>query len=159
MSSSLIGILVLALLLVRTFIPRAIGGKPTLPVVLLAIGLVDVARTAQAHPFGVRDVLLLLASLSLGILIATARAFTTRIWRENGTAMSRGTWRTALLWLVAMAQHIGVGLLMSNPAVDSSATLAYMGVVLLAQRLVLVARARAAGLQVGRHGDETRLAR
>ena len=73
------------------------------------------------------------------------RAVTVRVWRQDGRVLRQGTWLTALLWLVSIGSHLAIGAVQhgSAAAAAGAATLAFLGVTLGAQQLMLRARAGA----------------
>jgi hypothetical protein len=79
------------------------------------------------------------------VLFGVVRAVTVRIWRQDGRVLRQGTWLTALLWLVSIGSHLAIGAVQhgSAAAAAGAATLAFLGVTLGAQQLVLRARAGA----------------
>lgn len=67
----------------------------------------------------------------------------------QGNAWHQGTWVTALLWVARLGQHLLLDTLVA-PGLGSASLLLYFGVVIFAQRLVVLGRARARGLVPGR---------
>jgi hypothetical protein len=108
---------------------------------LLVIGLVELVSYGQHH----RLTDGILAFLAASLLFGVVRAVTVRIWRQDGRVLRQGTWLTALLWLVSIGSHLAIGAVQhgSAAAAAGAATLAFLGVTLGAQQLVLRARAGA----------------
>jgi len=63
------------------------------------------SRPGAAVPAGVTSVIA--GSLVLAAAFGALRAATVRIWIADGQAWSRGNWLTALLWVAAVAAHLG----------------------------------------------------
>jgi hypothetical protein len=57
----------------------------------------------------------------------------------------QGSWVTAVLWVVGIGQHLLVDSLVA-PGLGADSLLLYFGIVIFAQRQVVLARARAHGL-------------
>jgi hypothetical protein len=136
-----VGLAVLALLIFRQVRRRQVraGNRAyTLPLVLAVIGVLDLNSVNTHHPLTtVQWVHLALSLVVFGIGFGALRAFTLRIWRENGVLWRQGNWLTVVLWLVAVAGHSlldGLGL------VGSASLLLYLGVTLATQRIVMLTR-------------------
>jgi hypothetical protein len=147
-----IGVLVLALVLVRQVQKRSVreDSKPVLLLVLLAIGLVGIVDFIRAHPVNGTGIAMLAASLVAAAGFGAIRAYTVRLWRENGTLYRQGNALTVVLWLVAIGVHFGADVLIDHSGIDYSgsakglATTAltlYIAVSFGVQRLVVAARA------------------
>jgi len=136
---------VLIWLLYRQLTERPVKERALLGWIVLAYGLFQVSRFAPSAPVTSWDVVVLLVSALLGCALATFRAFTVRLRRRDGQLTQRGTVVTAVLWVVGLGQHLLSELLMTTPALAQTTLLAYFGLVILVQRGVLLARARAAG--------------
>jgi hypothetical protein len=72
---------------------------------------------------------------------------TVRIWREGGQLLMRGTWLTAVLWVVAVAAHLGYDYLVvgggkNAGSVGNATILLYLMVSLTIQRFVMLTRAQ-----------------
>ncbi len=103
-----LGVAVLALLIYRQLIARPVNAS-TLRI-LVILGVVGVVQTAQFLGQNHSSVLtygLIAGSLVLAAAFGALRAATVRIWIESGQAWSRGNWLTALLWVAAVAAHLG----------------------------------------------------
>ncbi len=146
--SIVIGAAVLLLLLTRQVQKRTIkeDSRPTLLLVLTAIGLIDLVQFLSAHPANGTAIAMLVASLVLAAGFGALRAYTVRLWRENGVLYRQGTVVTLLLWLVAIGVHFGADVLIdgsgSAKGLSSAALLLYIAVSLGVQRLVVGSRVR-----------------
>jgi hypothetical protein len=84
-------------------------------------------------------------SLVLAIVFGVARAATIRIWQKDGVTWSQGSWITALLWIAALAAHLGYDYLLDahrgTAGLGSATILLYVAITLGTQRLMLMQRA------------------
>jgi hypothetical protein len=77
------------------------------------------------------------------------RALTVRVWRQDGQLLRRGTWLTAVLWVISLAAHLGYDDLVAGHAtagknggnVGDATVVLYLVVTLTVQRYLLLARA------------------
>jgi hypothetical protein len=139
-------VLVLAFLLSRQLTVRPLRERSVIGLVLVVVGLVEVAQFAGAHPMGAGDIALLVLSLAIGCALAVVRAlWTIRLWVQDGRTMRQGNALTALLWVVSLGQHLAVDKVVLAGA-GTATILLYFGVVLVVQREVLVLRARRTGV-------------
>jgi hypothetical protein len=140
-----ISLLVLAWILYGQVRRKQLQGKTTLGLILAAVGLIETGYFAQHTHLTSKDVSLTVVSIAIGLGLATLRARTVRIWSEGGTAWQQGTWVTATLWIVGLGQHLLVDSFVAKGLGEASLLL-YFGIVIFAQRLVVIGRARAQGL-------------
>jgi len=143
----IVGAAVLALLIYRQLVARPVNAS-TLRI-LAILGVVGVVQTAQflgqnhssALTYG-----LIAGSLVLAAVFGALRAATVRIWIEGGQAWSRGNWLTALLWIAAVAAHLGYDALVAdghgNSGLGSATVVLYLAVSLGFQRVIVQQRAR-----------------
>jgi hypothetical protein len=142
----LIDTAILVLLLYRQLTVRPLNDG-RFSVVLIGVGLVELVAYGQHHRLTDGILAFLAASLAISVLLGAVRAVTVRLWRQDGRVLRQGTWLTALLWLVSIGSHLAIGAVQqgSTAAATGAATLAFLGVTLGAQQVVL--RARAGALQ------------
>jgi hypothetical protein len=149
MSSSVInivvGLLVLAWIISRQVRRQPLNQKTRLGLILAAVGAVETWNFVQHNHVAGRDLALTGLSIAIGLGLAVVRARTIRIWAEAGNVWQQGTWVTALLWVVGLGQHLLLDAV-GAPGLGSVSLLLYFGVIIFAQRLVVVGRARARGL-------------
>ena len=133
---------ILVLLLYRQLTVRPLNDG-RLSVVLVGVGLLELVAYGDHHPLTDGILAYLAASLAISVLLGALRAVTVRIWRQGERVLRQGTWLTALLWLVSIGSHIAIGAVLhgSEAAALGAATLAFLGVTLGAQQVVLWARA------------------
>ena len=149
MSSSVINIVV-GLLVLGWIISGQVRRKPLtqktrLGLILAVIGLAETWNFVQHNHVAGRDLALTALSIAIGLGLAVVRARTIRIWAEAGNVWQQGTWVTALLWVVGLGQHLLLDAV-GAPGLGSVSLLLYFGVIIYAQRLVVLGRARARGL-------------
>ena len=138
-TSLVISLLVLGLLLYRQLQVRPLRTTLVLPVVFLILGIAGLTQPGKnglETTSGIVILVALLAGDAVGL--GALRALTVRIWQSGGMVMRQGTWLTMVLWVAGAAIHAVVDLL---AGISDSTLLLYFGITLLAQRLVLQARA------------------
>jgi len=140
-----IGLLVLAWLISSQLRRKPLSQKTRLGLILAVIGLVETWNFARHTHLTGRDVALTGLSIVTGLGLAVARAWTVRVWAGQGNVWQQGTWLTALLWVAGLGQHLLLDTLVVS-GLGSASLLLYFGVVIFAQRLVVLSRARARGL-------------
>jgi hypothetical protein len=149
MSSSVtnivIGLLVLAWLISGQLRKKPLTAKTRLGLILAVVGLVETWNFAKHTHLTGRDIGLTGVSIAIGLGLAVARARTVRVWADQGNVWQQGTWVTALLWVAGLGQHLLLDTLVVS-GLGSASLLLYFGVVIFAQRLVVLSRARARGL-------------
>ena len=148
--NAVIGLAVLVWVVWNQMRTRPLTARRTrLAGILGIIGVVQLAGVAQGHPVGATAWALLLVGLAAGAAIGVWRAFTMRMWVQDGVTVVRGTWLTAVLWLVSVALHVGIDLLAPSALTTGSASiLLFVAVSLGVQALALTRRAVVADLPV-----------
>ncbi len=142
-----IGLAVLAWLLARQIQARLVreDRKPTVLLILLVLGVVQVSTFFTSAPSNSGVVLLLAASLVLAGIFGVVRGYTVRLWRAEGQLWRQGTWLTITLWLVAIGSHVGLDFLLEDAGaakgLSGASILLYLAVSLGAQRLIVQSRA------------------
>ena len=126
--------------------------RPILLLVLLVVGIVELVQFVQGHPVNATGITMLLASLVAAGVFGAVRAYTVRLWRENGTLYRQGNLVTVLLWLVAIGVHFGADVLIdhsgSAKGLSSVSLMLYIAVSFGVQRFVVQARAAAMARQL-----------
>lgn len=140
-----IGLLVLAWLISSQLRRKPLNARTRLGLILAVVGLAETWNFAQHTHLTGRDVTLTGLSIVIGLGLAVARAWTVRVWAGQGNAWQQGTWVTALLWVAGLGQHLLLDTLVVS-GLGSASLLLYFGVVIFAQRLVVLSRARSRGL-------------
>ena len=156
LTNLIIGVLVLVLFLSRQLVTRRLSESYRLSLILAVIGIVEFANFLSGHPHddgGIATALV--GSLVIAAVFGAVRALTVRVWRENGQLLRKGTWLTAVLWVLSLAAHLGYDDLVAGHItgknggnVGDATVLLYLVVTLTIQRLVLlnrVARQEASG--------------
>lgn len=147
--SIVVAAVVLVLVLTRQVQKRSIkeDSRPTLLLILVVLGVIDLVRFVSAHPANGTAVAMIVASLVLAAGFGALRAYTVRLWREGGVLYRQGTVVTVLLWLVAIGVHFGADVLIDGTGaakgLASAALLLYLAVTLGVQRFVVGTRVRA----------------
>jgi hypothetical protein len=157
LANLLIGVAVLALLLWRQLATRRLTESYRFSVILAILGILAFAHFLQGHPHDTGAIAAAVAgSLVLAGAFGWVRALTVRVWRQDGGQLLRkGTWLTALLWVITLAVHLGYDELVAGHVTsknggnvaDATAVL-YLVISLTVQRYALlrrVARQEAAG--------------
>jgi hypothetical protein len=148
-----IGIVVVVLLVSRQLMARRLNESYRLSVILAVIGAVEFVnflKSVHGPHDDDRIVVAVVGSLLLAGLLGAARALTVRVWRQDdGQLMRRGTWVTAVLWVVSLAVHLGYDELVAGHIAGSNggnvgdATIVlYLMVTLAVQQFLLLARVK-----------------
>jgi len=157
LTNLLIGIAVLALVLWRQLATRRLSESYRFSVILAVVGIIEFADFLQGHPHDSGAIAAAVAgSLVLAAGFGWIRALTVRVWRQDGGQLLRkGTWLTAVLWVVSLAVHLGYDDLVAGHVtgknggnVANATVVLYLVITLTAQRYALlrrVAREEAAG--------------
>jgi drug/metabolite transporter (DMT)-like permease len=157
--SILIGLAVLVWLLWRQLQARELRHDRgyLLPLALVAIGVVQIVDYDRDHPLAGAGIALLVVSIVVAAGFSIVRATTVRVWLHDGRLLRQGTAMTIVLWLVAIAIHLGGDHLIAPHEADrigSVSLLLYLGVSLAVQRFALGERARRL-LTAGAWPDDT----
>lgn len=118
--------------------------------ILAILGVLQLSHylSASTHVSG-KVTLALVGSALLAIVMGAVRALTVSVWRGNdGQLLRKGTWLTGVLWVVAVAAHLGLdewvagsGSSKSGSVADASILL-YLAVSFGVQQAVLLRRAQ-----------------
>ena len=149
-TSLVIGLLVLAWVLYRQLMTRRLSDNYRLSIILAIIGAVQFVDFLKGHPGNPGGITAaVVGSLVLAAAFGVARAITVRVWRQGGLLMRKGTWITAILWIVGLAAHLGFDYLVAGHVngtnggnVGDATILLYLVVTLTLQQFVLLARVR-----------------
>ena len=146
-SSIVIGIAVLVLLVLRQLRPRPAkeGTRWVLLLVLAGYGVTQVSAAAKGHTLKTETIALIVASLIVAAVFGAIRAATVRLWVEGSTVMQRGSAVTVALWIVAIAVHLGLDVLIDKSTdishLGTSTLLIYLAVTFGVQSLIIAGRA------------------
>jgi hypothetical protein len=147
--SLVIGIFALVVLVVRQLSTRRLRENYTLPLILGVIGVITFATFLKHRTTSDTHIIEAVAgSLVLAAVMGVARAATVRVWRDGaGQLLIRGTWLTGVLWVVAVAAHLGYDYLVvgggkNGDSVGNATVLLYLAVSLTIQRLTMLTRAQ-----------------
>jgi hypothetical protein len=142
-----LGVAVLALLIYRQLTARPVNASALRIFVILAVvGVLQAAQFLGKNHAGVLTYGLVAGSLVLAAVFGALRAATVRIWVADGQAWSRGNWLTAVLWVAAVAAHLGYDALAAtgpgNRGLGSATVVLYLAISLGCQRVIVQQRAR-----------------
>jgi hypothetical protein len=146
-----LGVLVLGLLIVRQLRTRPVNSSSArLTLVLGVIGLIETVQFFDHHHgTGTFAVAALAGSLVLAAIFGVLRASTTKIWLQNGQAWSKGNWLTAVLWVLAVAAHLGYDALVDThhglSGLGNATIVLYLAISLGVQRMIVAQRAQRLG--------------
>jgi hypothetical protein len=148
--SLVIGLAVLALVLFRQLATRRLSESYRMSIIFGVIGAVQFADFLKGHPGNPGGITAaVVGSLVLAGAFGVARAITVRVWRQGGLLMRKGTWITAILWIVAVAAHYGYDDLVAGhitgkngSSVGNATVLLYLMISLTVQQFVLLARVK-----------------
>ena len=149
-TSLIIGLAVLAFVLARQLMTRRLSENYRLSLILAIIGVVEFVTFLKGHPGNPGGITAAVAgSLVLAAAFGVARAVTVKVWREGGQLMRKGTWLTAVLWIIAVAAHYGYDDLVAGhitgkngSSVGNATVLLYLVISLTVQQFVLLARVK-----------------
>lgn len=160
----LIGVAALVLVVYRQLVARPVNSTGLRIAGILGIlGLVEAVQFLRTNHSGAVTYAALGGSLVLAAAFGAVRASTVRIWIKDGAAWSQGNWLTAVLWIAALAAHLGYDYLVApghgGKSVGASTALLYVAVSLSIQRVIVQQRARRLepGLPSGGLGQLDRL--
>jgi hypothetical protein len=157
LTNLVIGIAVLALVLWRQLATRRLSESYRFAVILAIIGVIEFADFLKGHPHDSGGIAAaVVGSLVLAGGFGWIRALTVTVWRQDGGQLLRkGTWVTAVLWVVSLAAHLGYDDLVAGHItgknggnVANATVVLYLVITLTVQRYALlrrVARQEAAG--------------
>jgi predicted histidine transporter YuiF (NhaC family) len=145
----LIGVAVVALLIVRQLRTRPVRETSAVRIILILaiIGVIEMVDASKHHHVAASAVALIVFGLVLAAGFGAWRATTVQVWRNgDGSAWRKGTTATAALWILAIATHIVIDVVIghtdkSAAGVASASILLYLAVSLGVQREMLRARA------------------
>jgi nicotinamide riboside transporter PnuC len=149
-TSLVIGLAVLALVLARQLMTRRLTENYRLSVILAIVGVVEFVTFLKGHPGNPGGITAAVAgSLVLAAGFGVARALTVQVWRQGGQLLRKGTWITAVLWIIAVAAHYGYDDLVAGhitgkngSSVGNATVLLYLVISLTVQQFVLLARVK-----------------
>jgi len=162
-----IGVVVLALFLSLQLRTRLLRENYRLPLILAVIGIIQFVTFLNGHPHHDGSILAAVAgSLVIAAVMGAVRVPTVQVWRQDGQLLRKGTWLTAVLWVISLAAHLGYDYLVAGHAtgknggnVGDATVLLYLVVTLAVQRYLLLTRAarREAAGQLTADGPPVRL--
>jgi hypothetical protein len=153
--SLVIGIAVLGLVIYRQLRVRPVRGNLRVMVILAILGVLETAQYLRGVHHNSGTIAAELAgSLVLALLFGVARAFTVRLSYREGQWWTQGNWLTVVLWVLAVAAHLGYDFVVSGggskaEAFGNATILLYLAITFGAQRLIVQARAQRAGMRGG----------
>ncbi len=115
--SIVIGLAVLAWLLWRQLQVRELRHDRgyLLPLGICAIGVLQIVDYDREHRLAGAALALLALSIVVAAIFSVIRATTVRVWLHDGRLLRQGTALTIVLWLVAIAIHLGGDHLIAPP--------------------------------------------
>ncbi len=146
-SELVIGVVILGLLVYRQLRSRPLRGNQRILLVLLLLGLVEAWGYFHGGKHSASAAAVALAgSLVLAAVFGAVRAFTVRIWTQDGQPWVKGNWLTAALWVLALAAHLGYDYLVGQHKdigdIGGATVVLYLAATLAAQRIVVSYRAQ-----------------
>jgi hypothetical protein len=142
-----ISVAVLGFLVYRQLRARPLRASPRLLLILLVIGVIETYGYFHAgkHSASAAAVALV-GSLVLAAAFGAVRAFTVRIWQQDGQPWVQGNWLTATLWVLAVAAHLGFDYLVGQHKdigdIGDATVVLYVVASFAVQRVVMFRRAQ-----------------
>ena len=141
-----LGVVVLGLLIYRQLRSRPVNASGLRLVAILAvIGVVQAYGFLDRHHSGAVTYAALGGSLVLAAVFGALRAATVRVWLQGGQPWTKGNWLTAVLWIIALAAHLGYDALVTpgrgSSGLGAATVILYLAVSLGIQRVITQARA------------------
>ncbi len=146
-SELVVGVLVLGLLVYRQLRARPLRANSRLLLILVVIGAIETYTYFEngKHSASVA-VVALVGSLVLATVFGAVRAFTVRIWQQDGQPWVQGNLLTAALWVMALAAHLGFDFLVGQHKdigdIGNATVVLYLVASLGVQRAVMTYRAQ-----------------
>jgi hypothetical protein len=147
LTNVVLGVAVLGLLIYRQLVARRVSASSLrLTLILGVIGIIEAVNYLSKHHGGALTIAALAGSLVLAVVFGLLRAVTVKVWIKDGVAWTQGNWLTALLWVVAVAAHLGYDALFDHhkgtSGVGSATIVLYLAFSLAVQRGLVLLRAR-----------------
>jgi hypothetical protein len=141
-----LGVVVLGLLIYRQLRSRPVNASGLRLVALLAvIGVVQAYQFLDKHHSGAVTYAALGGSLLLAVVFGALRAASVRVWLRGGQPWTKGNWLTAVLWVFAVAAHLGYDALVTpgrgSSGLGAATVVLYLAVSLGIQRVITQQRA------------------
>jgi hypothetical protein len=146
-SELVVGVLVLGWLVYRQLRARPLRMSQRLLLILLLLGAIETYDYFEhgKHSASAAAVALV-GSLVLAAVFGAVRAFTVRIWEQDGQPWVQGNLLTAALWVVAVAAHLGFDYLVGQHKdirdIGNATVVLYLVASLGVQRVVMFYRAQ-----------------
>jgi hypothetical protein len=142
----ILGLAILALLITRQLQARKVSAAGLRIIVVLAvIGVLEAGQYLKANHPGAIAYAALGGSLVLAAFFGALRAGTVRLWNAEGQVWSQGNWLTAVLWVLALAAHLGYDYLIApghgKTSIGTATVVLYLAVSFGIQRLIVQWRA------------------
>jgi hypothetical protein len=124
-------------------------------VLIFALGVLQASTFLSKHAVGTVLILLVTASVLIGLGLGALRGRLTHLWRSGGQLLRRGNRWTIAIWVVGLGIHLSIDLTSqqlgkSAEGFATSTLLVYIALSLGVQRLVLLQRAKS----IIEHPDE-----
>jgi hypothetical protein len=142
-----IGVVILGLLVFRQLQARPLRANQRLLLILLVLGVVETWQYLQGLKHAASAaVVALIGSLVLAAVFGAVRAFTVRIWQQDGQPWVQGNALTAALWVLALAAHLGFDYIVGQHKdignIGNATVVLYLVASLGVQRAVMIYRAQ-----------------
>ena len=142
----ILGLVVLGLLIYRQLLSRPVSTSGLrLIVILVVIGVIQTYQFLGSRHSGAVTYAALGGSLVLAAVFGALRAATVKVWLQGDQPWSKGNWLTAVLWVVALAAHLGYDALVTpgkgSSGLGAATVILYLAVSLGIQRAITQVRA------------------
>ncbi len=142
-----VGVAILGFVVYRQLRARPLRMNQRLLLILFLLGAIETYGYFQSgkHSASAAAVALL-GSLVLAAVFGVVRAFTVRIWEQDGQPWVQGNALTAVLWVIALAAHLGFDYLVGQHKdigdIGDATVVLYLVASLGVQRAVMTYRAQ-----------------
>ena len=147
-------VIVVGWILYQQLRERAVKDAPLrLPLILAVIGVIETLQYLSHHSHvAVGEIVGVLVGFVVAALLAAPRAHSMSVYRNaSGTLVRRGGALTVVLWVVAIAAHVGIGMVTSYAVtgnlshalsgLDGASTLVYLAITLGVQAAIIEKKA------------------
>lgn len=152
--STQLGSILIAVVVVGWLCVRQLQAKPVKedrglrgPIILGAIGLIQLAEFLNGRSINPLAILLILLSLLVGFGFGWVRGRLVKVYREDGVLYRKGNWLTVVIWVIGISFHLGLDTLAGHfdsaaKGLGATTLLIYIAASLAGQKNEVLRRAK-----------------